>query len=105
MMNGHRASVSASVSRINAWLKSPFDARLTDVVVSSEKRNDRFSSARGQSTDQPAPSPLLALRNMIRQNIQAPSYGGFGGMPPNPRPPRRPNCAAATVASDAMPTA
>ena len=73
MMNGHRASVSASVSRISAWLKSPFGARLTDVRVNSENRNDRFSSARGQSTDHPAPSPFEALRNMIRQNMKAPS--------------------------------
>ena len=58
---------------MTTWLHSPSALRLTLVRVSSERRNERFSSARGQSTDQPAPSPLDALRNMIRQNMKAPS--------------------------------
>jgi hypothetical protein len=70
--------------------------RLTVVRVSSEKRKERFSSARGQSTYQPAPSPSGALRKMMRQNVHAPSYGGFWPTdgPEPKRPPRRWNWAA-----------
>src|SRR5437764_318848 len=87
------------------WLKVPSGARLTDVRVSSEKRNERFSSARGQSTNQPSPSPSGALRKMIRQNVHAPSYAGFlptRGPKPKRPPPRRWNCA---LAADAMTSA
>src|SRR5437899_534710 len=77
MMNGQCESVCWSVSGMATWLKRPSMARLTVVRVSSEKRKERFSSARGQSTYQPAPSPSGALRKMMRQNVHAPSYGGF----------------------------
>ena len=73
MMNGQCDRRSVSVSGMMTWFHSPSARLLTLVRVSSERRKERFSSARGQSTDQPAPSPFEALRNMIRQNMKAPS--------------------------------
>jgi hypothetical protein len=77
---------------MTTWLNSPAALRLTLVRVSSENRKERFSSARGQSTDHPAPSPFEALRNMMRQNMKGAVVVGVGDRPmlrPNRPPPRR----------------
>src|SRR4029453_6140893 len=51
-------------------------------------------------TAQPPPSPFDACRNMIRQNMNPPSYAGLGGR----RKPNRPRCAAAVAATQSPAT-
>ena len=51
----------------------PSASMLTGVLVSSDSRIDRFSSARGQSTLQSPPSPFAIGRNTTRQNWKLPS--------------------------------